>query len=79
MLFGNFATRRIATPTQMRLGNEAATKALVGIYLDLRNARVDLAVRPFVLDAAAAVTLVKLERKPRPRGRAEAFGPRLAR
>ena len=42
---------------------EATTKALVSIRLDLRDARVDLAVRSFALHVAAAVTLVKLKRK----------------
>jgi len=70
LLFGDLATRNIATPTEVGLGishprraSEAATKALVGIRLDLRDARVDLAVRSFALHVAAAVTLVKLKRK----------------
>jgi hypothetical protein len=66
LLFGNLAAWHIATPTEVRLGirlprwaSKAAPEPLIGVSLNLRNTRIDLAVRAFALDVAAAITLVE--------------------
>jgi hypothetical protein len=52
---------RISDPSR---SFEAAPKALVGVGLNLGNARVDLAIGAFALDIAAAIIAIELEHEP---------------
>ena len=68
LLFGHLATRDIATPAKVRLGirlprraSKAAPETPIGVSLNLRNARVDLAIGSLALHVTAAITAIKTE------------------
>lgn len=68
LLYGDALTRNVATPLEVRArivvpswAPQTATKALVRLCLNDRDARIDLARGSLALDVAAAIVATKFE------------------